>query len=400
MDWSGAQLAALGAVERWLNEQDKQVFRIFGYAGTGKTTLAREFAAGRGGKFLFGAFTGKAALVMKRRGCWGATTIHKMIYRPKEKSEQHLKELEAQFAACTDQDRRRELLAEIEMENENLKRPAFSLNLDSEVRTASCVVVDEVSMIGESMGRDLISFGVPLLVLGDPAQLPPVADGGYFTEAEPDVMLTEIHRQAEGSPIIRLASLVRSGRALPLGSHEGEGHEASLVLRRGTLTLKQLAEEFDQVLCGKNATRRSINARFREAAGRKSHLPEPGDRLVCLRNNGTLGLLNGSLWEVADSCILNEDRVGMSIVELDSESDVPLDVEAHRHHFEGREIPYWQRREADEFDFGYALTVHKAQGSQWPRVCLVDESAAFRQHAARWLYTGITRAEDHVTVVT
>ncbi|MGZ5999644.1 MAG: ATP-binding domain-containing protein, partial [Rhizomicrobium sp.] len=58
-----------------------------------------------------------------------------------------------------------------------------------------------------------------------------------------------------------------------------------------------------------------------------------------------------------------------------------------------------QRKKYDEFDYGYVLTVHKAQGSQWDDVVLFDESFAFPESRARWLYTGITRAAKTLTVV-
>ena len=69
--------------------------------------------------------------------------------------------------------------------------------------------------------------------------------------------------------------------------------------------------------------------------------------------------------------------------------------------FEGaeEEIPFSLRRDSDEFTYGYALTTHKAQGSQWDNVTLFDESYAFREHRDRWLYTALTRAAERVTVV-
>ena len=63
------------------------------------------------------------------------------------------------------------------------------------------------------------------------------------------------------------------------------------------------------------------------------------------------------------------------------------------------EVPFSLRKNSDEFDYGYALTVHKAQGSQWDDVIVFDESWAFREHRHRWLYTAITRASQRLTVV-
>ena len=83
MQWSGQQDSALKAVSRWhKNSKGPQIFRLFGYAGTGKTTIAKEIAAAVGGGVSFGAFTGKASLVLRKKGCYGASTIHSMIYKP------------------------------------------------------------------------------------------------------------------------------------------------------------------------------------------------------------------------------------------------------------------------------------------------------------------------------
>ena len=186
MQWSPQQEAALAAVARWLKAGEPQVFRLFGYAGTGKTTLAKHIAEGTDGGVVFAAYTGKAAHVMRTKGCVGASTIHSLIYRSRG-------------------------------EDEN--GPTFALNDDSEAGKAALIVIDECSMVDEEIGRDLLSFGKPVLVLGDPAQLPPVAGGGFFTAAEPDIMLTEVHRQAAENPIIRMSMTVRDGGALEEGAY-------------------------------------------------------------------------------------------------------------------------------------------------------------------------------------
>src|SRR5208283_2536336 len=108
------------------------------------------------------------------------------------------------------------------------EEPSFVLNEDSEAARAKLIIVDECSMVDEELGRDLLSFGRKVLVLGDPAQLPPVKGGGYFTEAEPDVMLTEVHRQAADNPIIRLSMAIRAGGELAPGAYG----ETRIVLRR------------------------------------------------------------------------------------------------------------------------------------------------------------------------
>ncbi len=362
MDWSREQQSALDRVGQWLRAGEPQVFRLFGYAGVGKTTLARHIAQGSQGETAFAAFTGKAALVMRSKGCVGATTIHALIYRASEDDD---------------------------------GAPKFKLNLDGPASRAGLIVIDECSMVDAELGRDLLSFGKPILVLGDPAQLPPVKGGGFFTETEPDIMLTEIHRQAQDDPIIRLSVEVRNGGRLTYGRY-GE----SCVIRRDEIEPGAVLGA-DQVLVGLNRTRRLYNGRIRELLGIMEPLPAAGDRLVCLRNDRTKGLINGGLWRVDTLQAMRKDFVRMTLKPEDDTGRASAKVAVLRQFFEGgeAEIPFPQRRESDEFDFGYALTVHKAQGSQWDNVMLFDESYAFGEHRNRWLYTGLTRAAKRLTIV-
>jgi exodeoxyribonuclease-5 len=121
MLWSPQQDAALLAVSRWLKAGDRQVFRLFGYAGTGKTTLARHIAESADGGVVFAAYTGKAAHVMRNKGAVGAGTIHSLIYRSRG-------------------------------EDEN--GPTFVLNNDSEAGKVALVVIDECSMVDEYRSRN------------------------------------------------------------------------------------------------------------------------------------------------------------------------------------------------------------------------------------------------------
>ena len=363
---------------------------MFGYAGTGKSTLAVEFTSP---STIFAAFTGKAAHVLRRKGI-PARTIHSLIYHPRDRSRVRLEELRAEHEAVSKTEPLDEatifmLKYEIKKEERSVKQPHFVLNVDSEVRTCELLVIDEVSMVGMEMGEDLLSFGRKVLVLGDPGQLPPVASGGFFTNAPPDRLLTEVHRQVAQSPVILLASDVREGRGVSLGRYGN-----SRVLLRGDLAPGVIYDNHDQILCGRNETRRTINRRVREHLACTSPYPEPGERVVCLRNNNDNGLLNGGTWTV-DSC---EELTGGPLLLKVTDGDQTIETLAHRGPFLGQEVSFFEARDADSFDFGYALTVHKSQGSQWPSVYVVDESAAFRGDAARWLYTAVTRAADRVTI--
>lgn len=398
MDWSPQQSNALKAVADWYRHRrhEQQVFRLFGYAGTGKTTLARHLAEGVGGPVLFGAFTGKAALVLRRSGCPNASTIHSMIYHPRERGQDRLRLIAEQLEhlrsqGIPEQDARiQRLLREERAEQQQLKRPAFTLNLESQVRNAALVVIDECSMVDSEMGHDLLSFGTPILVLGDPAQLPPVRGGGFFTQGEPDVMLTEIHRQARDNPIIELATRVRTGHRLQPGRYG----DSEVALRR---TSPDEALAHDQILVGMNRTRKSINRRVRTLQGREGDWPLAGERLVCLRNDRELGLLNGMICEAVEDYEDNGDCVNLVVRAEEGET---VAVAAHKECFWGdpERIPYFERRQAHEFDYGYALTVHKSQGSQWGSVMVFDEWPR-PETWQRWMYTAITRAQDRVTII-
>ncbi|MBB4103409.1 ATP-dependent DNA helicase [Allorhizobium borbori] len=374
MQFAPQQDEALKAVSQWLKDGKTPVFRLFGYAGTGKTTLARYFAEHVDGDVLFAAFTGKAAQVLRSRGASNARTIHSLIYRPKGEEE-----------------------VEDEVTGKTSVTPMFSINRQSPLAKAALIVIDECSMVDEALGRDLMSFGRPILVLGDPGQLPPVSGGGFFTDHEPDFLLTEIHRQARDNPIIQLAMRVREGQDLAYGDYG-----AAKVISKRDVT-QELVLDADQVLVGTNRTRRRYNQRLRELKGFTAAYPQSGDKLVCLRNDPAKGLLNGSLWQVMSS---SRETVKPGINLLIRPEDDDMDrgsakIKLLKAVFEDPEgeIPWQTRRRYDEFDYGYALTVHKAQGSQWNNVVLFDESFAFRDSRERWLYTAVTRAAETLTIV-
>lgn len=391
MKFSPQQDAALVKCAEWFKNRDKPWFYLAGYAGTGKTTLAQHLAQDVSGSVLYGAYTGKAAGVMRNSGCIGATTIHRLMYVAVEKSKRKLMELEMQLKAATEQSDIDAIKREIKEVKESLKVPRFERDPNAPIKRASLVVIDECSMVNGKTADDLMSYDVPILVLGDPAQLPPVGGAGFFTRQEPDVMLTEIHRQAKDSPIIRMATDVRENGRVRVGEY-GD----SRVLPMGEKVPPEEALLFDQMLVGRNSTRKALNKRVRGLKNFQHELPEVGDKIVCLKNNHDLGLLNGEVW-LTTRAYPGEDRVGLWITNEETEAE--LVVDAHAAPFRGEDLDPWTRNEAEEFDYGYGLTVHKAQGSQWGSVLVFDESSAFpRTQRRNWLYTAITRASDRVTI--
>jgi exodeoxyribonuclease-5 len=382
--WSPQQESALKAIRKWRSNKDSQTFRLHGYAGTGKTTLAVAIAE-TGGKVMFAAYTGKAASVMRAKGCKNASTIHGLIYRPRDvyACPEHGDVFDAKGdGTCPVRKCSHQLVRS--------KQPRFDLNADSDLNDASLLIVDEVSMVNEQIGTDLLSFNVPILVLGDPGQLPPIEGRGFF-DGEPDFMLTEIHRQALNNPIIQMSMEVRQGRMLKASTDYGE----SRVIFRNQLTDEDYLGA-DQILVGRNIKRQNINRKERARRKFPPRHPVAGDKIVCLKNDQQRGLFNGTIWNVLDVDV-NKYDLRMQI-KAEDEDQRTLTVTSHTHFFNKADPP--PNGGYDLFaDYGYALTVHKAQGSQWDNVLLHDEAEFFRENAARWLYTGITRASEQITIV-
>ena len=261
-------------------------------------------------------------------------------------------------------------------------------------------------MVGEEMARDLMSFGKPILVLGDPGQLPPIKGEGAFTRDTPDVMLTEIHRQAAESAIIRLATMARMGE--PIGFGPYDAHVAKL--RKGDISPEQ-ALRGGQLICGLNATRLQINNAMRAASGLGgTYLPTgAAEKIICLKNDNALGLINGmflTLEDIVDEGSLYfsavvHDEDGRRVSPFDSDGR-PGRLRIYKGHFEDH-VSYdakrhdrdWrEKRKLTEATFGWAITAHKAQGSQWENVIVWDDGLGRSEiDRRRWLYTAITRAE-------
>lgn len=348
MPSSSQQEGALRSVYSWFRSGPSgstQTFRMFGHAGTGKTALARQIAEGIDGSVAFGAFTGKAASVMRARGCPGAGTLHSLIYMPVE-----------------------------EIDAKGHRRVSYRLNPDGEAAHAELIIIDECSMVDRQLANDLLSFGKPVLVLGDPFQLPPIEGTGFFTNAKPDFMLTEIHRQAADSPIIQLATQVREGKKLQPGRYGN-----SQIVRPTDLDPRAVIRA-DQVLVGRNEFRQRLVRRFRAFRGQSDAAPAPGDRLVCTRNNKDRGLYNGGLWTIAEVRPDRGDKIDRMYVLADDEvrdgKPRRLAINVRREFLEGTEkdLAADLHRRSDAFTYANALTVHKAQGSQWDHVVLFDES--------------------------
>ncbi|WP_240002405.1 ATP-dependent DNA helicase [Oleisolibacter albus] len=433
---SANQTRAIAAIRDWFENRTREqpVFRLFGYAGTGKSTVLK-FAlddlgldphrSGReGGTMVPGVvtatFTGKAALVLRRKGT-PARTIHSLIYRVIEATEEEIEAARQKIVEAEQQARtlsgfeRVTADAAIEAMRQGLKdmrKPRFDLSPDSDAAHCRLIVLDEVSMVGTDMARDLLSFGKPILVLGDPGQLPPIKGEGAFTQQDPDIMLTEIHRQAAESAVIRLATWAREGRPIPMGRHDDHVWK----LAKTAVSPDQCLRG-GQVICGLNATRLHLNNALRRAAGLNGGwLPTgPAEKIVCLKNRNDLGLINGMFLTLDD--IVDEGSLYFSATVADEDGNAigPVGPEGKRErlrlykgHFEDHHVLDKDRHDRDwkekrrlvEATFGWAITGHKAQGSQWENIIVWDDGLGrTAEDRARWLYTAITRAEKGLVVL-
>jgi exodeoxyribonuclease-5 len=385
VEWSPQQLTALARIKRWYLSSAAQVFYLAGYAGTGKTTLGSAIKDLLGiSPVEYASLTGKAASVMAAKGCIGATTIHRLIYRPLIeflcRAEPPCGPTSYAGSPCGRERciHRREAPA------------GWTLNDESRIRNADLVIIDEISMVGEKLGKDLLSFGKKILVLGDKGQLPRIDewDVGFFTDRTPDFELTEIHRQALGSPVIQLATAVRNGNRLQPGRY-GD----SVVTDKNRMAVTDLLLH-DQVIIGTHATRADINQRIRRKLGFGGDVPQAGERVLCEKNDHLLGLHNGTIWTVVNAVPDRHEFLDMTIK---SDDGRVIDVVAPIPAFTA--IKGASTYPKNPFSFAYAITCHKSQGSQWNSVCVFDESGKWKEDRFKWTYAAITRAAKRVTVM-
>lgn len=412
---SSEQQQAKDLAKNWLaaylfGNHDQQIFRIFGFAGTGKTTIIRELLTNFPElQANFAAYTGKAAMVMRKQGL-PATTIHKMLYQPIRPDNRKCEQLFEKAKAEKNKKKATALWNEL---NE-ARKVQFTLR-DDALNHVDLIVLDECSMVNDEILQDLLSFKLPVLVLGDPGQLSPISGDGVLMKERPDILLTEIHRQAAENPIIDFATRARNGIPIPTQTNDSrarhfpKGHpSANSFLHTG----------FDQIIVGKNKTRRELNKILRRGLNRIEPYPVLGEKLICLSNDQVRNM-EGTKVPIYNGMIGQVVRVGERLdttlelrIQFDSdlgpEYSQPLAVSALRAHFDVYQNPdalkyvrWWDRRDNQEFDFGYAITVHKAQGSQWDNVLFWDDGFLVwnRKDRARWMYTAITRAAENLTIV-
>lgn len=376
------------AVERYRHNQPYTV--IAGFAGVGKSTLINFIISALDlnpeDDVAYITFTGKASEVLREKGCPNAMTAHKLLYYSKQMPS-----------------------------GKFFYKPRTSLEKDYKV-----IVVDEISMLPKSMWDLLLTHGIYVLACGDPFQIPPIdKDQDNHVLDNPHIFLDEVMRQAKESDIICLSMDIREGKTIT----PFKGNDVQVFPKR------ELCDGMyfwaDQILVSTNKSRHSINAYMRNEIGRISE-PEIGDKIICLRNCwDTLSeknndpLINGSIAWIEDMHMENIDYLieGKLITapilkaNIKTSSDIFMDVgidytalTTGKKFFDPKQEYIIRKNKANpelpiEFNYGYAITGHRAQGSQWGKVLVLEESFPFEKvEHARWLYTTTTRAESKLTL--
>lgn len=384
------------AINRFINNERYTV--IAGYAGTGKSTLVKfiiaalaNFGINPDNDVIYTSFTGKATQVLQKKGNKNVSTLHKLLY------ESHPRKDGTFF-----------------------RRPVSFIPY-------KVVVVDECSMVPKELLQLLIKHKVYILCLGDPGQLPPInkTEDNHLLDS-PHVFLNEVMRQAAESEIIQLSMKIRNGEPIPYM----QGQEVQ-VIKKSDLNTGML-QWADQVICATNATRVALNNQMRELLGRGDK-PEDGDKIICLRNywdnfadnngnplvNGTIGFIQNSYetffqipsfidvkthhFPVLSGEFLTDSGDEYSSLDMDKQmiltGNPTLDKYDNYKVYQARKGMY-KHLVPMEFTYGYAITGHKSQGSEWDKVLVIEEKFPFEsEEHKRWLYTVCTRAAKKLVLV-
>lgn len=375
------------AIERYKNHEPWTC--IAGYAGTGKSTLVKFIVNALDideDYVCYIAYTGKAAKVLREKGCPNAMTAHRLLY-------QSFPRADGTFY-------------------HKIKRP-----LDWPYKL---IVVDEISMLPKEIWELLLSHKIHVICLGDPFQLPPIGEDNQVLY-NPHIFLDEIMRQAQESEIIRLTMDIRNGKSLSLF----KGNEVQVIDQKDMVG--GMYGWADQIIVAKNITRRDVNTGMRKMLfDVEDNTPVDGDKIICLRNdwetvteagdvlvNGTIGTLSNIRFN-HNHPFLKPQMIADFLP--DDYTDLDVQTSPHDLYFRDLNIDYKLLTTGEPtvteknfkrfpkqfrpltFDYGYCITCHKAQGSEYDKVLVLEEFLRGNDHD-RWLYTAATRAKEKLVIV-
>jgi exodeoxyribonuclease V len=284
-------------------------------------------------------------------------------------------------------------------------------------RDYSLIIADEASMISDELLGDLKSFGVPILAVGDHGQLPPVGENKSTLMVRPDVRLEKIHRQSADNPIILLSARIRETGEIDTKLADGDRFQVASLRDLGKLVASRFTPErfaacdgsilSTGLIVATNRLRVGLNDQARSSIGTKGGAPKKGEVVICLKNqapiyNGMRAVLTADSFDLSDDKMaadmnfvedgITTTATSMFVPQFNEEKT--LDVEALR------ALGTSYSRAGGLFDFGYSMTCHKAQGSQFPEAVVVADNLGWlRENRARWIYTAVTRAAQRLVVV-
>jgi len=403
--WTEGQQGAVDRLTQTIKEGG--ITTVAGYAGTGKSTLLSAFVqafAGTGHAFYVATPTGKAASRLRELGT-PATTIHRWMYTP---------------------------IGEDKEDN-----PIFDLCEGArDIPDRFTLFIDEASMVGPTIFEDVAdimgfldgnSFQRSIVFIGDGFQLPPVlsrderSEWGDFNLMQQDTAgaigsdytsMNEVLRQAADSPILAAATALRTGGDVD------RPDDVALTVRRGGVN-KFLRHAYDAYQDGgiaitwTNRDRCSINSVIRRQLGFRNTLEE-GEQLVVLLNNRRCSLSNGDLVKVTSVIREHNHRDAGPMFHVEYETlggytgeawvlGYAMGVEKpQKIHATVRQVEDAVSLPVLAVDYGYCLTCHKSQGSEWEKVAVYAPDFMIKimgDEAKRWMYTAITRASKRCTFV-
>jgi exodeoxyribonuclease V alpha subunit len=269
---------------------------------------------------------------------------------------------------------------------------------------ADVVVVDEASMLDVELTAALVEAcpdGTHLLLVGDPAQLPSIGPGHVLGDlidsgVVPVTELTTLYRQAEGGAIARLANAVRAGELPPVDSPDrevvvvpagGSGEAARRVVQLVTDSIPralrieprnvQVVTPVHRGPAGTIELNKALKERLNPGDGTVFGF-DVGDRVVATANHLDLepiGFANGEVGVVTGT-----GEGSLDVAFASGPVTVPGDA-----------LP--------DLKHGWAITVHRAQGSEWPGVVVVLPPEAGGMLSRPLVYTALTRAQQHLSIV-
>lgn len=375
------QVNAVRQAQAWFNSRDIRPFRIFGPAGSGKTTVASHVLAALGTTTQALAPTNRAARILRTRGVHGAKTIHSVLFQP---TPWCLTENHQVDNRC------------IQEESKHNHGVRFFKRHDPP-EGVRCFTIDEASMVGRRIGDDIGLFRIKTLVIGDPYQLPPVGDEAAYASDLPGVDLETSHRFDSLSDIGKLANTIRMSSGLK--------DWKSLI---PYVTFDDV-HDYDLLLAWRNETRWQIINTLRAIRGLPDDRPVIGDRLISVANTYEAGVLNADELTVVGEITPTTHMGAWNIPTR--EAGVVMAWQAGFRDFEGEKWAAAQsRRKGTDIcalTFSECMTVHKAQGGEWERVLVVDDLEKASWVLDRdtpgglntWAYTAVTRASKQVDFI-